>query len=70
MLSVSHLTGSRGDRRLFGDLSFTLEAGGWLHVTGENGAGKTTLLRTLVGLAAADAGEIRWNGESVGNGRG
>lgn len=65
MLSVSHLACSRGDRRLFGDLSFAVEPGGWLHVTGDNGAGKTTLLRTLVGLSQPDAGEIRWNGVSV-----
>ena len=65
MLSVSHLACSRGDRRLFGDLSFAVEPGGWLHVTGDNGAGKTTLLRTLVGLSQPDAGEIRWNGMSV-----
>ena len=65
MLSVSHLACSRGDRRLFGDLSFAVEPGGWLHVTGDNGAGKTTLLRTLVGLSQPDAGQIRWNGVSV-----
>ena len=65
MFSVSHLACSRGDRRLFGDLSFAVEPGGWLHVTGDNGAGKTTLLRTLVGLSQPDAGEIRWNGVSV-----
>ena len=65
MLSVSHLACSRGDRRLFGDLSFAVEPGGWLHVTGDNGAGKTTLLRTLVGLSQPDAGEIRWNGVPV-----
>src|SRR5205085_9828685 len=41
---------------------FSLEAGEWLHVRGENGAGKTTLLRTLVGLARADRGEVRWRG--------
>jgi heme exporter protein A len=65
MLSATHLACSRGERRLFSDLSFAVAPGGWLHVTGENGAGKTTLLRTLVGLAPADAGEIHWNGARV-----
>jgi len=65
MLTATQLACSRGERRLFGDLSFSVEPGGWLHVTGENGAGKTTLLRTLVGLSPADAGEIRWDGIPV-----
>ncbi|HJV94808.1 MAG TPA: cytochrome c biogenesis heme-transporting ATPase CcmA [Albitalea sp.] len=65
MLTATQLACSRGERRLFGDLSFSVEPGGWLHVTGENGAGKTTLLRTLVGLSPADSGEIRWDGIPV-----
>ncbi len=65
MLTATHLACSRGERELFGDLSFAVGPGGWLHVTGENGAGKTTLLRTLVGLSPADAGEIHWNGTPV-----
>ena len=65
MLTATQLACSRGERRLFGDLSFSVEPGGWLHVTGENGAGKTTLLRTLVGLSPADSGEIRWDGVPV-----
>jgi ATP-binding cassette subfamily B protein len=34
-------------------------------VTGPVGAGKTTLLRALLGLVARDAGEIRWNDETI-----
>ena len=63
MLNVSGLACSRGERRLFSDVGFTLTAGEWLHVQGENGAGKTSLMRLLVGLSSADAGEIRWRGE-------
>lgn len=60
MLNVSGLACSRGERRLFSDVGFSLVAGEWLHVQGENGAGKTSLMRLLVGLSPADAGEIRW----------
>lgn len=62
MLAATDLACSRGERRLFGSVSFALDDGDWLHVKGENGAGKTSLLRTLIGLAPRDAGNIRWHG--------
>ena len=62
MFTATDLACSRGERRLFDGLSFTLQRGDWLHVKGENGAGKTTLLRTLIGLSPPDEGEIRWRG--------
>jgi heme exporter protein A len=65
MLEVSNLACTRGDRTLFRDVSFKLEAGGLLHVAGANGSGKTSLLRILCGLGAADAGEVRWRGEPI-----
>lgn len=65
MLSVTDLACSRGERRLFSGLGFELSPGEWLQVGGANGSGKTTLLRTLVGLAPADTGSIRWQGQAV-----
>jgi heme exporter protein A len=65
MLAVNQLACTRGDRTLFGNLSFTLEARGLLHVAGANGSGKTSLLRILCGLGAAEAGEVRWRGEPI-----
>ena len=65
MLSAVGLACVRGGRRLFSDLAFSLEAGGWLQVEGENGAGKTSLLRIVAGLLAPADGEIRWNDEPV-----
>ena len=65
MLTATGLTCVRGERRLFSGLDLAVAPGEWLHVQGENGAGKTSLLRMLTGLAHAEAGEIRWNGESI-----
>lgn len=65
MLEVSHLACTRGDRTLFRDVSFVLEARGLLQVAGANGSGKTSLLRILCGLGAQDAGEVRWRGEGI-----
>lgn len=44
-----------------------LEPGSLTVVTGRIGSGKTTLLRALLGLLPLDEGEIRWNGERVGD---
>lgn len=57
-LSISGLTLSRGERILFRDLSFDLEAGQALALTGANGAGKTSLLRAAAGFIRPDAGGI------------
>jgi len=57
-LSATNLACRRGDRLLFRGLSFALEAGEALHVTGANGTGKTTLIRTLAGLTTPFAGSV------------
>ena len=61
MLQVCQIECTRGNRRLFHDLSFRLEAKQALRVGGENGSGKTSLLRMLAGLSPVEAGEILWN---------
>ncbi|WOJ91448.1 heme ABC exporter ATP-binding protein CcmA [Methylocapsa polymorpha] len=57
-LSASGLSVERGGRIVFAKLSFTLDAGESLIVTGRNGAGKSTLLRALAGFLPPAAGEI------------
>jgi heme exporter protein A len=65
MFSVSNLSGSQGDKRLFSGVSFTLQPGQWLHLEGDNGVGKTSLLRLACGLSALENGEITWNHQAV-----
>jgi heme exporter protein A len=62
MLESDNLAARRGNTRLFAGLSFRVEPGQALIVTGANGSGKTTLLRIVAGFSAAASGEIRWNG--------
>jgi heme exporter protein A len=65
MFSVSNLSCSRGDKRLFSGVSFALQSGQWLHLEGDNGVGKTSLLRLACGLSALEQGEIQWQGQPV-----
>ncbi len=65
MLDVSNLACSRGDHRLFSQLSFSLSAGQIMQVQGANGSGKTSLLRSLCGFLMPDEGVIAWRGENI-----
>jgi len=65
MLRVSHLSCSRGNKPLFADVGFALQAGQALHLEGDNGVGKTSLLRILCGLSPADAGEVCWHDKTI-----
>ncbi len=65
MFSVSNLSCSKGNKRLFSGVSFTLQPGQWLHLEGDNGVGKTSLLRLACGLSALENGEITWNHQAV-----
>jgi heme exporter protein A len=55
----------RGERCLFEQLHFQLEAGQLALLVGPNGSGKTTLLRVLAGLASPTEGEVTWSGTPV-----
>ena len=65
MLRVSNLSCSRGNKPLFADVSFALQAGQALHLEGDNGVGKTSLLRIICGLSPADAGEVCWHDKTI-----
>jgi heme exporter protein A len=65
MFSVSNLCCSRGEKRLFSGVSFSLQVGEYLHLEGDNGVGKTSLLRLACGLSPLEQGEICWQGQPV-----
>lgn len=65
LLEVCDLAGRRGYALLFTGLSFAVQPGEILVVSGPNGTGKTTLLRMLAGLTAPETGEIRLRGQPV-----
>jgi iron complex transport system ATP-binding protein len=61
-LGARNLTVRRGGRAIVDDVSFDLEAGGFVALVGPNGAGKSTLLSALAGLTAPDAGLVLIDG--------
>jgi heme exporter protein A len=65
MLNVSGLHLWRGDRHVLRNVSFTVDAGQCLLLTGRNGAGKTTLLRAVAGLLDPEQGEVSWRGTAA-----
>jgi ATPase subunit of ABC transporter with duplicated ATPase domains len=58
MISVSNLEKGFGDRTLFADASFQLNAGERYGLVGANGSGKTTLLGILTGDQEPTAGHV------------
>ena len=58
MLTFDAVTCVRGGRALFEDLSFALDPGGAVLVTGPNGVGKSSLIRLAAGLLRPAAGTI------------
>ena len=66
-LIASDLTCQRGYNELFNNLSFELNSGEILRVSGANGSGKTSLLKILAGLNSAESGGLSINNNKVGS---
>ncbi|ASK36626.1 hypothetical protein CEK62_19155 [Alcanivorax sp. N3-2A] len=59
LVSVDDLSFDYPHRRLFQDVSFSIQRGDRIALIGRNGSGKTTLLRLLLGELAPSAGIIK-----------
>ena len=58
MLSATSLSFSYKKEPILVDVSFQLQAGELLHITGDNGSGKSTLLKLVAGLLNLHVGKI------------
>ena len=65
MLDVDGLVKRYGSTLALDGVSFTVAPGQVFGFVGRNGAGKTTTMRIVLGVLAADAGEVRWRGRPV-----
>lgn len=59
-LSANGLGCRRGGRHVFDGLTFELQAGDFLSLTGKNGSGKSTFLRLLAGFIPASKGSLHY----------
>jgi heme exporter protein A len=62
-LSAENLTCIRGNRLVFRDVGFRVEAGQVLSLEGPNGAGKSSLLRMIAGFLPPASGAVVLSGD-------
>jgi putative ABC transport system ATP-binding protein len=65
MLEIRNISLKFGDTQLFKDLSFSVDCGQVVCITGDSGTGKTTLLRAILGFLPLDEGVISIDGEII-----
>jgi len=71
MATTAPILELRGIAKAFGsvqaldEVDFEVRAGEVMALVGDNGAGKSTLIKCVAGIYPIDAGEIRFDGESV-----
>ena len=69
MLKVEHITTGYGKKQVLTDVSFEVNKGEIILLTGGNGSGKSTVLKTIYGLLKpwTPNGKIIFNDEDITN---
>ena len=62
-LSVSNIVKKYGEYTAVDNLTFEMNSPGVFALLGTNGAGKTTSIRIILGMLAAESGEVKWDGK-------
>jgi ABC-2 type transport system ATP-binding protein len=65
MLELVDVSRRFGSLKALDGVSFSVAEGQMLGFVGPNGAGKTSAMRIVLGVLAADGGEVRWRGRPV-----
>jgi phospholipid/cholesterol/gamma-HCH transport system ATP-binding protein len=66
MIKVNNISKSFGDKKVLQDVSCEFQSGKVNLIIGTSGSGKTVFMKCLIGLYAADAGEILYSGVNFG----
>ena len=61
MIQIKSISKAFDGKRVLDNVSFCVNEGECVALTGESGAGKTTLMRIIAGLETPDSGEIIFN---------
>lgn len=64
-LEIDALDKRYGEHTALREMTFDVRAGEIFGFVGSNGAGKTTTMRIVLGVLAADSGQVRWAGEPL-----
>jgi ABC-2 type transport system ATP-binding protein len=64
-LEIDGVSKRYGDVVALQGITFEVRAGEIFGLVGSNGAGKTTAMRIVLGVLAADAGAVRWDGRAL-----
>ena len=67
ILKISGLNAYYGDFQAIYDLDLHVDQGEVLAIIGANGAGKSTLLRSISGLMANGADQVKFHGQNIGD---
>lgn len=65
LVTINHLTFSRGGRKIFDDVSLEVPRGKVTAIMGPSGIGKTTLLRLIGGQLLPESGEIWFDNVNI-----
>lgn len=65
MIILKKVTKTFGDTKALDDVSFEVEKGEFIFLTGPSGAGKTTIVRLILGEVTPDKGKIIFQGHDI-----
>lgn len=65
LLEMEHLSFVSDGKVILDDISYSLEEGEFLSITGPSGSGKSTLLKIIATILSRTEGEIRYDGKSL-----
>ncbi|MCF6298929.1 MAG: ATP-binding cassette domain-containing protein, partial [Thiomicrorhabdus sp.] len=65
LIEIKNLSFSRGERKIFDDITLSIPKGKITAIMGPSGSGKTTLLKLIAGQLQPDSGEVYVEGLNV-----